>query len=398
MRQGADEPLFAYHTRVVGLLRRAGGKDTPSGDDTPLSVSEKYILNDFVRRFVQGLADKSLVQEAITQNVLAADSLKSAYERIRQASSIQLAKTELARAVAQETKISLMEEYIRQSSGCSANEELSRAYRLPHGLIDVWGGTGSHSLHVDALMAQLQPSMSHLGIQARWSDSHAAEPAFDLAAGDTANLHQLRNTTPRERQVATESESNADAIECSCDDSIRLGEDAPDDGQCCGLAAGTQYVGPPVRTRYVAVVAELESSADADDVKRPRDDSQLVEYRGLHEGKTGIRATVGEVVDGQVTLRPIPKSPDKVDEDIVEILEAVPASGKRQGMSITKVCGDDETSLPRAVPLFGEKTVKRSIPALSEIWRCEGIGPVVLKGLVAFLMQPWMINRELPTQ
>ncbi|KAG6284292.1 hypothetical protein E4U09_008065 [Claviceps aff. purpurea] len=45
MRQGADEPLFAYHTRVVGLLRRAGGKDAPSGDDTPLSIAEKYILN-----------------------------------------------------------------------------------------------------------------------------------------------------------------------------------------------------------------------------------------------------------------------------------------------------------------------------------------------------------------
>ncbi|KAG5954253.1 hypothetical protein E4U57_004680 [Claviceps arundinis] len=78
------------------------------------------------------VVDKSLMQEAISQNVLAADSLKSAYERIRQAGSIQLAKTELARAVARDTKISLMEEYIRQSrlsSGCSANEELSRAYR-----------------------------------------------------------------------------------------------------------------------------------------------------------------------------------------------------------------------------------------------------------------------------
>ncbi|KAG6211682.1 hypothetical protein E4U35_002005 [Claviceps purpurea] len=100
-------------------------------DDAPLSPSERYILSDFIQRFIQGLADKSLLQEAINQNVLAADSLRSAFERIRQAGSIQNAKTQFARTVARDTKISLMEEYIRQSSGCSANEELSRAYRLP---------------------------------------------------------------------------------------------------------------------------------------------------------------------------------------------------------------------------------------------------------------------------
>ncbi|KAG6020126.1 hypothetical protein E4U40_006387 [Claviceps sp. LM458 group G5] len=107
MCQGDDEPLCAYHTRVVSLLRQAGGRDKPSGDDTPLSTSEKYILNDFIQRFIQGLADKSLMQEAINQNVLAADTLKSAFERIRQAGCIQHAKTELARAVARDTKISL---------------------------------------------------------------------------------------------------------------------------------------------------------------------------------------------------------------------------------------------------------------------------------------------------
>ncbi|KAG5920640.1 hypothetical protein E4U61_007645 [Claviceps capensis] len=66
------------------------------------------------------------MQRAINQNVLAADSLKFA---IRQAGAIQNAKTELARTVTRDTKISFMEEYIRQSSGCSANEELSRACR-----------------------------------------------------------------------------------------------------------------------------------------------------------------------------------------------------------------------------------------------------------------------------
>ncbi|KAG6044614.1 hypothetical protein E4U17_000495 [Claviceps sp. LM77 group G4] len=56
MRQGDEEPLFAYHTRVVSLLRRAGGKDKPSGDEAPLSPSEKYILNDFIQRFITASA------------------------------------------------------------------------------------------------------------------------------------------------------------------------------------------------------------------------------------------------------------------------------------------------------------------------------------------------------
>ncbi|KAG6147642.1 hypothetical protein E4U28_006530 [Claviceps purpurea] len=46
-------------------------------DDAPLSPSERYILSDFIQRFIQGLADKSLLQEAINQNVLAADSLRT---------------------------------------------------------------------------------------------------------------------------------------------------------------------------------------------------------------------------------------------------------------------------------------------------------------------------------
>ncbi|KAG6091185.1 hypothetical protein E4U14_001189, partial [Claviceps sp. LM454 group G7] len=194
----------------------------------------------------------------------------------------------------------------------------------------------------------------------------AAVPAFDLAARDSANLHQLRNTTPRGHEVAAESESNADTLEPSCDDSIGLEED---DGQYCGLAAGTQYVGPPVGTRYVAVGAELETSAD--DIERPRDDSQLVEYRELNEEKTGIRATVEEVVDEEGTLRPILQSLEEVDEDILEIMEGVPTSEKYQGMSIVE-------------------TVKRSIPALSEIWGRGGLGPIDWKALTSRVSVPSM--------
>ncbi|KAG6235021.1 hypothetical protein E4U23_000870, partial [Claviceps purpurea] len=218
----------------------------------------------------------------------------------------------------------------------------------------------------------------------------AAVPSFDLAARDTANSNQLWNTTLRGREVAAESESNADAVEHSFDDSTCLEEDALDDGQYCGPAAGTQHVGPTVGTRYVAVVAEFESNAVADDIERPLDDSQLVGYGELNEEKVGIRATVGEIVDEEVTLRPILKSLEKVDEDILEISEAVPTSEKHQEMSIAEVRGDDETPLPRAAPLVGEKIVKRSIPALSEIWGRGGLGPIDWKALASRVSAPLM--------
>ncbi|KAG5968422.1 hypothetical protein E4U56_000369 [Claviceps arundinis] len=354
-----------------------------------------------------------------------------------------------------------MEQYIRNRSGVSANEELSRAYGLHPDLTDIWGGSMDNSVPLDSLMARLQPSMAHLGIPGAWSGAHSyaeqsyshyhdwprqpsvnqqvavnsmqivahpvptsapapvlapapaqvlapvptpapvstpasvAAPAFDLAARGTANPHQLRNTTPRGRQVAAESESNADAIEYSCDDPICLEEDALDDGQYRGLAAGIQYVGPPVGTRYVAVVAELESNAVADDIDRPGDDSQLVEYRELNEEITGIRATAGEVVDEEVTLQPILQSFEKVDEDILEISEAVLASEKHQGMSIAGVCSDDETSLPRAVPLVGEKAVKRSIPAVSETWGRGNHGLIDWKALASRVSVPLMESYQI---
>ncbi|KAG6273861.1 hypothetical protein E4U48_002710 [Claviceps purpurea] len=65
------------------------------------------------------------------------------------------------------------------------------------------------------------------------------------------------------------------------------------------------------------------------------------------------------------------------------------------------VTADEDEILPSVlVPLVREKAVKRSTRALSEILirGCEGIGPVIWKGLVAFLMEPWMIDREVPTQ
>ncbi|KAG6279552.1 hypothetical protein E4U47_003169 [Claviceps purpurea] len=82
-------------------------------------------------------------------------------ERPVAAGSIQGVKTDIARQDARDAKITLMEAYIQRQSGCLASEELSRAYKLPAGLIDVNGGSQASLVPVDTLMSQLQPSENH---------------------------------------------------------------------------------------------------------------------------------------------------------------------------------------------------------------------------------------------
>ncbi|KAG6277824.1 hypothetical protein E4U48_000869 [Claviceps purpurea] len=94
----------------------------------PLSPLETTTLRDYVNRFVRGLYDKSVMQEAIGQSVLISDSLRSAFEIVQRAGSIQVVKTDIARQDARDAKITLMEAYIQRQSGCLASEELSRAY------------------------------------------------------------------------------------------------------------------------------------------------------------------------------------------------------------------------------------------------------------------------------
>ncbi|KAG6076349.1 hypothetical protein E4U16_002846 [Claviceps sp. LM84 group G4] len=68
----------------------------------------------------------------------------------------------MARVAAQQTRINLMEDWIRQHSGHSANEELSRTYRLPNRLFDACEGPRNQAVPV-------QLSMSTQGISGGWN-------------------------------------------------------------------------------------------------------------------------------------------------------------------------------------------------------------------------------------
>ncbi|KAG6106093.1 hypothetical protein E4U31_001026 [Claviceps sp. LM219 group G6] len=48
LQQDYDEPLAAYHSRVVNTLQRAGGRDKPLNNAEPLSSLETNILRDYI--------------------------------------------------------------------------------------------------------------------------------------------------------------------------------------------------------------------------------------------------------------------------------------------------------------------------------------------------------------
>ncbi|KAG6196296.1 hypothetical protein E4U35_007993 [Claviceps purpurea] len=143
LEQAADEVLAAYYARVNRVLRRAGGRDKPVTASNPLSVLENHTLQDFVCRFINGLFDKALMQEAISQNALAADSLRQANECVKQATLVLEAKAGHAKLDAQNAKVSMMEELIRVQSGCSADEALARSYNLSPKFMEALGTTSA---------------------------------------------------------------------------------------------------------------------------------------------------------------------------------------------------------------------------------------------------------------
>ncbi|KAG6056010.1 hypothetical protein E4U17_002574 [Claviceps sp. LM77 group G4] len=109
VERGEGESLEAYHGRILSIYRARGGRDKSVTPDqpqlTPLEVSS---INEWIHHL----------------------------------------KENMARVAAQQTRINLMEDWIRQHSGHSANEELSRTYRLPNRLFDACEGPRNQAVPV----------------------------------------------------------------------------------------------------------------------------------------------------------------------------------------------------------------------------------------------------------
>ncbi|KAG6084134.1 hypothetical protein E4U16_002569 [Claviceps sp. LM84 group G4] len=93
--QGETEVLESYYSRCQSLVVRSGGRDKPLDPLDTLSQAEGYILRDFIFKFVHGLYDKNLMQEAISHSALAVDGLRQAMDVVRRAAVREAIKPQL---------------------------------------------------------------------------------------------------------------------------------------------------------------------------------------------------------------------------------------------------------------------------------------------------------------
>ncbi|RYP26635.1 hypothetical protein DL766_006660 [Monosporascus sp. MC13-8B] len=99
LEQDDGEPLIQYFSRVQNALRQAGGRDRPRrpGNTSPLTPAEATLLRTVVSRFVDGLKDYELKQEALTNRARNADSLWRCLEIIQDSQRVLADKARAAK-------------------------------------------------------------------------------------------------------------------------------------------------------------------------------------------------------------------------------------------------------------------------------------------------------------
>ncbi|KAG5936984.1 hypothetical protein E4U59_004665 [Claviceps monticola] len=128
VHQAKGENLTGYFNRVLNFYQRAGGQEKSTTSLESLSPSELFMLHQFISKFIRGLHDKTLMQEAVGQRALAANSLQEAHDIVHEAATVLESKASLAYLSARDTRVSQLQELIRVQNGCSADEMISRTF------------------------------------------------------------------------------------------------------------------------------------------------------------------------------------------------------------------------------------------------------------------------------
>ncbi|CCE29325.1 uncharacterized protein CPUR_03018 [Claviceps purpurea 20.1] len=128
VRQAEGEDLTGYFNRVLNFYQRAGGQQKSTTSLESLSPPELFMLHQFISKFIRGLHDKTLMQEAVGQRALAASSLQEAHDIVHEAATILESKASLANLSSRDARMSQLEELIRVQNGCSADEMISRTF------------------------------------------------------------------------------------------------------------------------------------------------------------------------------------------------------------------------------------------------------------------------------
>ncbi|KAG6087670.1 hypothetical protein E4U31_000409, partial [Claviceps sp. LM219 group G6] len=376
LQQAADEVLAAYYARVHRVLRRAGGRDKPVTASNPLSVLENHTLQDFVCRFINGLFDKTLMQEAISRNALAADSLQQANECVKQAAIVLEAKARYAELDAQNAKVSMMEELIRVQSGCSADEALARCYNLSPRFMEAIGSQKLPSTPVDSFYTQLQPSIAQFGTNENWRNPMPQR----LQAVPSVSHQQAVNRINQEPNRPFQYQSNQQRYKYNTQ------APRPSANTDAHQIQSVEPVLPPVAestSQYVDKTASLlrkhdlinepvarETPADAvvEACYAPveaESSSSILPFRTQFQYGSTLDSSA-ESADQQVRMEEM--ADDEVPRKLLVttlLPEAEPHKTTRYGMPIGESLSDGGKG---PAPLPQEKTVKKDARALSKNW------------------------------
>lgn len=96
LAQKPEEPLAQYYARAIKVLRAVGGRDLPRGDGkfadsdskAPLLKAEQTVLKIAIDKFVRGIRDERLRQEAILGAAIVQKSLWGCYEKVKDSQTI----------------------------------------------------------------------------------------------------------------------------------------------------------------------------------------------------------------------------------------------------------------------------------------------------------------------
>ncbi|KAI1872009.1 uncharacterized protein JN550_004212 [Neoarthrinium moseri] len=132
LTQEKNEALAAYYNRAQNLLRRMGARDAPRDvtafQANPLSALETFSLKTVIDKFVQGLEDAQLKQEAISRSLGTTGALWQCYEGLRECQRVIESREELQKQAADKMRLQMLESIVKDNTGLSVDQAIMKAY------------------------------------------------------------------------------------------------------------------------------------------------------------------------------------------------------------------------------------------------------------------------------
>ncbi|KAG6124347.1 hypothetical protein E4U28_001588 [Claviceps purpurea] len=344
--QAQSEDLTGYFNRVLNFYQRAGGQQKSTTSLESLSPPERFMLHHFISKFIHGLHDKTLMQEAVGQRALAASSLQKAHDIVHEAATILEAKASLACLSARDDRMSQLEELIRVQNGCSADEMISRTFSPAY-----------PSVAMDSFYAQVQPPIAEFvmdGVAVKRDPIPQQSQAFPFGRAYQQPYRPLQSNQQRYKYNTP---ANAEACRTPCVEPVLRPIAEPTNQyvvETASLLQEQDFADEPIAH---AAPADAAVGACLASVEIAEPSSSIMPFCPLFQCEGADQRTcLEEVIDDEALLKPSVTSLSRASEVVQE-------SGV-QGL-----------------------TVKKDARALSEIWAfglkfCAGRLSTVSKAVI----------------